>query len=132
MSATVRRRADSPPRTALAKQGAALWRDAKAGSSSSSDLQTGIMSSRSWLAETVPRRFNNDECVAQLIFGVTLQNIFQFGVNCRDGRRLDSQINYASAFSFHENQSAEIPVAGDEDATFARGNRQQFTIGSLR
>jgi len=76
----------------------------------------------------MPPWFNHHEGLAQLLFGVTAQDFFQFGVNRIDCRRFDAEINDTAAFLPDKNQIAEIAITRDEDALFPLRGGQQFRV----
>ena len=71
---------------------------------------------------------DDDECPRQLRFAVELQHFGKLGVHGVLRGRQHAQIEDRAALPVQENDSAEIPVSGDEQATLSAGDFKQFLV----
>ncbi len=69
-------------------------------------------------------RFDDHKGFLQLVFGIGLENSFEFFVDRVLGRRQDAEINDAHAQDFHENKPAKVSIACDKYATLLLSRRE--------
>lgn len=76
-------------------------------------------------------RLHDDKGLECILFGIERQDTLDLGVHFLLGRGKDAKIDNSRTAALDENDTAKIPVAGNEDPPLFTGKTEHFGVCSL-
>ena len=123
-----------PTSPQLAMRSVSIAADAGAWSVSRSPNPGGTRprSSRRNVPMAMAAGLDNDKRLLQVGFRVAFKNRPQFPMHRFNCRRRHSQVHNARTAALHENEAAEVPIAGHKDSPLGLCTIQQLRVGGGR